>query len=182
MIFHEVEIEGAYWIEPEKLADERGFFARSFCRTEFEEHGLNPKVAQCNISGNLRAGTLRGMHAQLSPYQEAKLVRCTRGSLFDVILDLRPESSTYLRHFGLELSALNHRMMYVPEGVYHGFITLVDDTEVFYQISQEYVAKAGDGVRWNDPVFGIEWPREVVVINERDANYPDYSPARRNDP
>lgn len=180
MIFHPTSIEGACWIEPEKREDERGFFARSFCEWEFEDHGFNPKVSQCNISGNHLAGTLRGLHTQLPPFQETKLVRCTRGELYDVILDLRKESSTYLQHFGLKMTADNYRMIYVPEGVYHGFLTVKDDTEVFYQISQEYVAEAGHGVRWNDPAFGIEWPGEVRIINERDANYPDYLPAGEN--
>jgi len=176
MTFHPTEIEGAYTIEVEKLADERGFFARSFCREEFQEHDLDPLIDQCNISGNLQRGTFRGLHAQLPPHQETKLVRCEKGALYDICLDLRPDSPSYLRHFGIELSEANRRMLYIPKGCYHGFITLEDDTVVFYQLSHGYAPKHARGVRWNDPVFKIKLPIEIEVINERDANYPDYQP------
>jgi dTDP-4-dehydrorhamnose 3,5-epimerase len=177
MIFESTQVAGAYLVQVEPVEDERGFFARSFCRREFQEHGLNPDVEHCNISHNRLAGTLRGLHAQRKPHQEAKLVRCTRGVLFDVVLDLRPDSPTWLRHDGFRLTADNRHMLYAPEGVYHGFLTLEDDTEVVYQISQYYVPEAGTGVRWNDPAFGIRWPGEVKVISARDAGYPDFDPA-----
>ena len=176
MIFHPTEVEGAWLIEAEKHVDERGFFARSFCAEEFAARGLDPHVAQCNISRNRRRHTLRGMHAQAPPHAETKLVRCTRGRLWDVILDLRPGSPTFLRHHGVELSAEGTLLLYVPRGCYHGFLTLEDDTEIFYQISHPSVPEAGRGVRWNDPAFGIRWPAEPAVLNPRDAAYPDWSP------
>src|SRR5688500_11400400 len=138
MIFTETDLKGAYIIEPEKLEDERGFFARTWCAREFEEHGLNPRLAQCNISYNHKKGTLRGMHFQAKPYEEAKLVRCTIGAIYDVIIDLRPQSPTYTQWTAVELTADNHRMLYVPEGFAHGFQTLMDQTEVFYQMSNLY--------------------------------------------
>ena len=174
MIFRKTPQKDAFVIEFERIEDERGFFARSFCRKEFEEHGLESLIEQCNISGSLKRGTLRGLHTQLPPHQETKLVRCEKGALYDFILDLRPESPSYLHHFGIELSARNRHMLYIPRGVYHGFITLEDDTAVFYQISHAYAPEFAHGVRWNDPVFGIKLPVEVEVINSRDANYPDY--------
>lgn len=176
MIFTPAGIEGAFVIDLERFEDERGFFARSFCRREFDEHGLDPVIAQCNVSLNHRAGTLRGMHSQGPHHEEAKLVRCTRGSVHDVILDLRPGSSSFLEHVGVFLSATNHRMLYIPKGVFHGFLTLEDETEVYYQMSEFYMPEEGRGVRWNDPAFGIEWPAEVKVISARDATYPDYRP------
>jgi dTDP-4-dehydrorhamnose 3,5-epimerase len=178
MIFTAIGIDGAFLIDVEKFEDERGFFARSFCQREFEEHGLDPVVAQCNMSWNKVKGTLRGMHSQGPIHEEAKLVRCTHGSVYDVLLDLRPKSPTYLRHVGTVLSADTHRMFYIPKGVYHGFLTLEDDTEVFYQMSEFYTPQEGRGVRWDDPAFGIEWPGEVVVISERDRTYPDYDVPR----
>lgn len=177
MIFHETVLPGAFRIELEQLEDERGFFARSFCAAEFEAHGLNPACPQCNISYNRRKGTLRGLHFQRSPHQEAKLVRCTRGIIHDVILDLRPESPTYRRHAAVELSAENHQMLYVPEGLAHGFQTLTDHAEVFYQMSSAFVPGVGDGVRYDDPAFGIAWPLPVTAISDRDRTYPDFAPA-----
>jgi len=161
-------------IEPEMHEDDRGFFARTFCRREFEARGLNPQVVQCNVSFNKRKGSLRGMHFQASPYSEAKLVRCTAGSIYDVIIDLRPSSSAFRKHFGIELSARNRKMLYIPEEFAHGFQTLEDDTEVFYQMSQYYSPEHSRGVRWDDPAFGISWPPGERIIIERDRTYPDF--------
>ncbi len=161
-------------IELEKHADQRGFFARTFCRQEFEAQGLNSRVAQCNVSFNKRKGTLRGMHFQAAPFAEAKLVRCTSGSIYDVIIDLRPCSPTFKQKFAVELSAENWKMLYIPEEFAHGFQTLEDDTEVFYQMSQSYSAEHARGVRWNDPAFGIEWPAGERIITNRDQEYPDF--------
>jgi dTDP-4-dehydrorhamnose 3,5-epimerase len=161
-------------IEPEMHEDHRGFFARTFCEREFEAHGLNPRVAQCNISFNRFKGSLRGMHFQASPYSEAKLVRCTAGSIYDVIIDLRPSSPSFKKHFGLELSARNRKMLYIPEEFAHGFQTLEDNTEVFYQMSQFYSPEHARGVRWDDPAFGISWPPGERIIIERDRTYPDF--------
>lgn len=181
MIFKDTGIDGAWVIEPELHEDERGFFARTWDPYEFAGHGLNPQLAQCSISFNRARGTLRGLHYQASPHEEAKLVRCTAGAIFDVAVDLRPGSSTFRDWFGAELSAENRLALYVPEGCAHGFLTLADDAEVHYQISQPYVPDAGRGVRWDDPAFAIPWPGEVVVINDRDASYPDFrlEPARQ---
>jgi len=167
-------LPGAWVIEPERIEDARGFFARSFSDEEFESRGLNSRVVQGNISYNARKGTLRGMHYQRPPMAEAKLVRCTRGAIWDAIIDLRRGSTAYGRHFGVRLDADNRRMLYIPEGCAHGFLTLVDDTEVAYQMSQRYSPEHGAGVRWNDPAFGIEWPGEVTVIADRDRDYPDF--------
>ncbi|MDB5882731.1 MAG: dTDP-4-dehydrorhamnose 3,5-epimerase [Ramlibacter sp.] len=175
MIFSETGLKGAFILDLERREDERGFFARSWCRDEFEAHGLNPALAQCNVSFNRRRGTLRGMHYQADPFAEAKLVRCTAGSVYDVIIDLRPGSPTFKQHIGEVLSAANHRMMYVPEGFAHGFQTLQDDTEVFYQMSQFYSPAHGRGVRYDDPVFGIEWKIADPVMAERDRSYPDFT-------
>jgi dTDP-4-dehydrorhamnose 3,5-epimerase len=174
LIFTETKLAGAFVIELERHTDERGFFARTFCQQEFEAHGLKAEVAQCNVSFNKRKGTLRGMHYQAVPFAEAKLVRCTAGSIYDVIIDLRLASSTFKRHFAVELSAENRRMLYIPEDFAHGFQTLEDDTEVFYQMAQRYSAEHARGVRWNDPAFGIEWPKGERIIIERDQNYPDF--------
>jgi len=176
MIFTETALAGAYVVDPERLADERGFFARIFEPREFEAHGLNPNVAQSSLSFNPRKGTLRGMHFQRPPFAEAKLVRCTRGAVHDVIIDLRRESRSYLGHVGVVLDAESRRMLYVPEGFAHGFLTLTDDAEVTYQISARYSPEHAAGVRWNDPAFGIQWPGPVVLVNERDRTYPDYRP------
>lgn len=176
MIFTETSLKGAFVIQTQKVEDERGFFARSFCQNEFLEHGLNPNVAQCNISYNRKKGTLRGMHFQAAPHAEAKLVQCMRGSIHDVVIDLRPDSLTYLEHIAVTLSAAEHNSLYVPEGFGHGFITLEDDTEVFYQMSEFHIPGATRGFRWNDSAFGIAWPLTPEVISERDANYLDFSP------
>jgi dTDP-4-dehydrorhamnose 3,5-epimerase len=176
LLFESMHIPGAFVVKPEMISDERGFFARSWCRREFGEHGLNTRLVQCNISQSRERGTLRGMHYQVSPHEEAKLVRCTRGSIYDVVLDLRRESPTYKEHDSVILSAANHYMAYVPEGCAHGFITLEDDVEVFYQMSEFYVPEAQRGVRFDDPAFGIEWPEPVRVIAPRDAGYQDFMP------
>ncbi len=172
MKFIETKLKGAYIIELQTMEDERGFFARTFCQKEFVVYGLNPKLAQCSISYNKRKGTLRGMHYQVSPMADAKLVRCTRGAIYDVIIDLRHESSTYCEWISLEITADNHRMIYIPEGFAHGFQTLMDDTEVFYQISGFYAPECARGVGWNDPAFGIVWPDDKRIISEKDMNYP----------
>src|SRR5579875_1113383 len=164
MHFQKTTIPGVFEIGISPLADDRGFFARSWCREEAESHGLNTRIQQCNIPCNLRKGTLRGMHWQAEPHGEAKLVRCTRGAIYDVALDLRPESPQYRGWVAAELTAQNHQMLYIPEGCAHGFLTLEDDTEVFYQMSESYHPESARGVRWNDPAFGIVWPAEVEVI------------------
>ena len=176
MIFNETDLKGAFVLELEELTDDRGFFARSWCRKEFQEHGLNPQLVQCNVSFNKHSNTLRGMHYQAAPYEEAKLVRCTRGSIYDVIIDLRPPSGTFARHFGILLDAKKHNMIYIPEGFAHGFLTLEDDTEIFYQMSEFYEPSSARGVRWNDPAFDIRWPADVSVISDRDRSYPDFDP------
>jgi len=173
--FHDTELQGACIIELEKLGDERGFFARTWCRKEFENQGLVARIVQANTSFNTRAGTLRGMHYQAAPYQETKLVRCTSGAIYDVILDLRAESPTYKRWIAVELTAANGRMLYVPADFAHGFITLEDNTEASYLISESYTPGAGRGIRWNDPQFAIEWPCPVEVISEKDAGWPDFA-------
>jgi len=173
--FVETKLGGVYVIEPETHSDERGFFARTFCRREFESHGLNPGVAQCSVSFNRKKGTLRGMHFQVAPHQEAKLVRCTMGSIFDVIIDLRPDSPTFKLYFSVVLSAENRRALYVPEEFAHGFQTLQDDSEMFYQISEFYVPECARGVRWNDPTFAIQWPDDERIILDRDQSYPDFA-------
>jgi dTDP-4-dehydrorhamnose 3,5-epimerase len=174
MIFTSTGIGGVWMIEAERLEDDRGFFARTCDGEEFADRGLNPKLAQCSISYNRTRGTLRGMHYQGAPHEEAKLVRCTAGAIFDVALDLRADSPTFREWFGIELSAENRRALYVPEGCAHGFLTLDDGCEIQYQISQSYAPEAARGVRWNDPAFAISWPAEIVVINERDSSYPDF--------
>jgi dTDP-4-dehydrorhamnose 3,5-epimerase len=176
LIFTETRLADAFVIDLDPIADERGFFARAFCRREFEAHGLNPELAQCNISQNRRRGTLRGMHWQAAPRQEVKLVRCTRGAIHDVIIDLRRDSPTFAEHVSVTLSASNRRMLYVPEGFAHGFVTLADETEVFYQMSTFYAPESARGVRYDDPAFAIDWPTDIVVISERDRSYPDWNP------
>jgi len=178
VIFGSATLPGACVVDLERREDERGFFARSFCQHEFEAHGLDPCVAQCNVSFNRRRGTLRGLHWQAAPHGEAKLVRVTRGALWDVIVDLRPESETYTRWFGVELTAENRRALYIPQGFAHGFQTLQDDVEVFYQMSAFYVPESQRGLRWDDPAFGIKWPITPPHLSERDATYPDFVPAR----
>ena len=175
MIFKESTLAGAYVIEPELISDERGFFARTYCRNEFSAKGLNPNLVQCNISYNKVRGTLRGMHFQKAPHAEAKLVRCTQGGIYDVIVDLRSDSSTFTQWFGVELTAENRTALYVPEGFAHGFVTLKDATEVLYQMSEFFDAGCAACVRWNDPVFAIEWPIQAKVISERDQNYTNFA-------
>lgn len=171
MIFVETKLKGAFIVEPEKLEDERGFFARTFCQKEFEAHGLNPRLVQCSVSYNEKKGTLRGMHYQAFPYAEAKLVRCTRGAVYDVIVDLRYDSPTFKHWVAVELSAENHRMLYIPEGCAHGFQALEDNTEVVYQMSEFYHPESARGVRWDDPAFRITWPIKDVIISIKDASF-----------
>ncbi len=172
MIFTESPLRGAYLIDMTRMEDERGFFARAFCTDEFAVHGLAAHMSQCSVSFNAKRGTLRGLHFQVLPHDEEKLVRCMAGAIFDVIVDIRGESPTHRRWFGAELTAANRRALYVPKGFAHGFITLADDTEVFYMISVPYVAGSAQGLRWNDPALGIRWPMEPTAISGRDAQYP----------
>jgi len=174
MRFVETAVAGALVIEPERHEDDRGFFARTWDASVFAQRGLNPAFVQSSVSYNRRRGTLRGLHYQAAPFEEAKLVRCTAGAVFDVSVDLRPSSETFRQWFGIELSAENRLALYVPEGCAHGFLTLRDDSEVLYQISEFWVPEAGRGLRWNDPAFRIEWPGEVVLIHERDRTYADF--------
>jgi dTDP-4-dehydrorhamnose 3,5-epimerase len=176
MIFRETKLKDVYIIEITEFQDERGFFARAWCRKEFEEHGLNAVLVQSNIGFSKKKGTLRGMHYQVSPYAEAKLVRCTRGVIYDVAIDLRPSSPTYKQWLGVELTAENHKMLYVPEGFAHGYQTLADNTEISYQTSQFYAPQAARGVRYNDPAFGITWPLAVEAISDADKHWPDFLP------
>jgi dTDP-4-dehydrorhamnose 3,5-epimerase len=175
MKFVPLPLNGAFLIELEAVADERGFFARTFCREEFSLHGLNPDLLQCNISFNSHKNTLRGMHYQTEPHQEAKMVRCTMGDIYDVIIDLRPESDTFKQWFGAELTAGNRKSIYIPKGFAHGFLTLADKCEVFYQMSENFHPESVAGVRWDDPAFSIQWPRDPCIISDRDRNYPNYS-------
>ena len=176
MRFVPTPLAGAVVIELDLLEDERGHFARTYDAEEFARHGLDPTVVQCNTSFNARAGTLRGMHYQAEPDGEPKLMRCTRGAIYDVLVDLRPESETYCRWFGAELTADNARMLYAPVGLAHGFQTLVDASEVHYQMSHHYVPEQARGVRWDDPAFGIEWPLADPIVSDRDRQYPDFRP------
>jgi dTDP-4-dehydrorhamnose 3,5-epimerase len=177
MIFNPTHLEDAYVVELEPREDERGFFARAWCRDEFAEHGLSTEVAQCNVSFNRRRGTLRGLHYQIAPHAEVKLVRCTQGAIYDVIVDLRPGSATFTQWLGVELTAGNRTMLYVPEGFAHGYQTLEDDTETFYQVSASYAPHAERGVRWDDPAFGIEWPYpDHPLISDKDRGWPDFRP------
>ena len=173
MIFRETKLAGAYLIDIEAHRDTRGFFARSFCQDEFDAHGLCSTWVQSNISFNEKRGTLRGMHWQTPPHAENKLVRCTAGAVYDVIVDLRPDSKTCGNWIGVELSAEKHRALYVPEGFAHGFLTLGDDTEVFYEMSARYAPESARGFRWNDAAIGIEWPCQPVVVSEQDSNHAD---------
>jgi dTDP-4-dehydrorhamnose 3,5-epimerase len=172
--FLETKLAGAFIIDVQRLEDERGFFARSWCHREAARYGLSRSWVQCNISFNKKKGTLRGMHYQLTPCAEAKLVRCTTGAIYDAIIDLRPESSTFKRWTAVELTADNRRMLYIPEGFAHGFLTLTDSAEVFYQMSEFYAPAHARGLRWDDPVFAIEWPLTPEVISDQDRNYPDF--------
>jgi len=174
MTITETHIPGAYLIDLEPIEDKRGFFARAFCADTFAAYGMTSTVAQCNLSLSTERGTLRGMHYQVAPHQEAKLVRCIRGRFYDVCLDLRPDSPTFTQWVGVELSADNRRALYVPEGCAHGFLTLEDDTEIYYQISAAYAPEAQQGVRYDDPAFGIEWLGPIRNVKARDAEYPDF--------
>ena len=171
MRFQATPLEGAYFLELDRLEDERGFFARSFCQEEFERQGLKPAIAQCNISWNRKRGTLRGLHYQAAPHEEAKVVRCTRGAIWDVIVDLRASSPTWVRWYAAELNAENRRALYVPEGFAHGFQTLADDSEVLYQMSEFYHPELARGVRWDDPKLGINWPLPDPILSARDRSY-----------
>jgi dTDP-4-dehydrorhamnose 3,5-epimerase len=175
LIFTETRLKGAYIVELEKRTDDRGFFGRSWCEKEFADHNLNPRTVQCNISFNTRRGTLRGMHYQVAPSAEAKLVRCTQGSIYDVIIDLRLDSPTFKQAVAETLTAREHKMLYVPEGFAHGFLTLEDNSEIFYQMSEFYSPPHARGVRWNDPAFGIEWPIRNPIMADRDRNYSDFN-------
>lgn len=175
VIFTETSLQGAYIVELDPAEDERGFFARSWCENEFRAAGLAPRLCQCNISFNRRKGTLRGMHYQDDPFPEAKLVRCTMGSIYDVIIDLRRDSSTFCQWLSVELAAANRRMIYVPAGFAHGFQTLEDNSEVFYQMSEFYHPERARGVRWDDPAFGIRWPDDQRTISAADMSYPDFT-------
>ena len=175
MKFTPTRLSGLVLVELEKLEDERGFFARTWCAKEFEEHGLNPRIAQCSVSFNEKKGTLRGMHFQEAPHEEAKLLRCTRGAVFDVVIDLRADSGTFGQWLGIQLTEGDGRMLYIAEGFAHGFQTLTDATELFYQMSQSYHPESARGVRWNDPAFGIQWPfPENPILSPRDSLYPDF--------
>lgn len=176
MKFTPLKIPGAFLVELEPRVDERGFFSRSFCVREFEEHGLAPTVVQCNVSYSNLRGTLRGMHIQRAPHEETKLVRCTRGRLYDVIVDVRKDSPTYCQWVGVELDAQTHNAVFVPRGCAHGFQTLEDDTEAFYQVSAYYSKEFELGYRWNDPSFKIEWPIEDAVLSDRDRMHEDFVP------
>jgi len=180
MIFTESPLSGAFLVDLEPLNDERGFFARSYSADEFAAHGLAPELGQCSVSYNAHKGTLRGLHYQIAPHEEHKLVRCTAGAIFDVIVDIRPDSPGYRRWFGTELTAQNRRGLFVPPGFAHGFITLSDAAEVYYMISVPYAPLHARGLRWNDPAFGIQWPLAPGVISPRDAGYPSLDlPAKR---
>lgn len=174
MIFTETKLAGAYVIEIEPKSDQRGFFARGWCKEEFQAHGLNPDLAQLNLGFSHTRGTLRGMHYQKAPRAEVKVVRCTFGAIYDVIIDLRLDSPTHKQWLGIELTQDNHKMLYVPEGFAHGYLTLADGTETYYQTSQFYSREHATGVRYNDPAFAIEWPIPITVISEQDQNWLDY--------
>ncbi|MGF1585664.1 MAG: dTDP-4-dehydrorhamnose 3,5-epimerase [Bacteroidales bacterium] len=174
MKFTELPLKGAYLLEVNKISDDRGFFGRAWCREEMKEHGLKEDIKQINTSLSLKKGTLRGMHYQVDPYQETKFIRCTRGSIYDVIIDLRPESPTFLKWAANELTADNYRMVYVPENFAHGFISLEDQSEVYYPVTEFYTPGAERGLRWDDPVFNIKWPIPVEIISEKDASQPDF--------
>jgi dTDP-4-dehydrorhamnose 3,5-epimerase len=178
MKFDPTPLAGAFVLELEQRSDDRGFFARSFCAKEFEQHGLKAFVAQANVSFNYKRGTLRGMHYQLPPAAETKLIRCTRGAIYDVIIDLRPESPSYLQHFGIELTLDNRKALYVPEMFAHGYLTLTDESEVTYQVGEFYTPGSERGIRHDDPMFAIDWPTRVEVISDKDTQWPRYSDER----
>jgi dTDP-4-dehydrorhamnose 3,5-epimerase len=176
MTFTETKFPGVFIIELQRFEDERGFFAHSWSKSQFAERGLDSRLVECGISFNWKRGTLRGMHYQVAPQAQVKIVRCTRGSVYDVIIDLRADSATFKQWIGVELTGENHNMLYIPKGFAHGFQTLEDASEVFYQMSEVYAPESGRGVRWNDPAFKIAWPEPVTMINERDRTYPDVNP------
>ena len=178
MVFTQTKLKGAYIIDVKKIEDGRGFFGRSYCKKEFEQSGLNTNLVQVNISFNHKKGTLRGLHMQVAPHEESKLVRCTRGSIYDVILDLRSGSETFLQWIGVSLTAASYRMLYIPEGCAHAYLTLEDDTDVMYQVTEFYTPSAERGYKWNDPAFGIEWPIEPIIISDKDQDQPLYSALR----
>lgn len=175
MIFRETTLPGAFVVEIERHTDERGFFARTWCQQELENNALIPRMVQASVSFNKYKGILRGLHFQIAPSREAKLVRVTRGAIFDVVVDLRPDSGTFLRYFSIDLDEENHSALYIPPGFAHGFQTTANDTEVYYQMSDFYEPKFASGVRWNDPAFGIEWPDDERIILDRDREYEDFS-------
>lgn len=175
MLFEETKLRGSFIIELERLEDQRGFFARGWCKKEFEFQGLEPSLVQANISMNKKRGTLRGMHYQISPYEEIKLIRCTRGSVYDVIVDLRKGSFTYKQWIGVKLTSDNYKMLYIPRGFAHGYQTLEDNTELFYHVSEFYNPAVERGVRYNDPAFTISWPLEVQGISHKDISWPDFN-------
>ena len=177
MIFESTEIQGVVLIQPERFPDERGYFMQTWGQKDFEAHGLKPPMVARNVSYNQIAGTLRGMHFQRQPHAEVKLVSCLAGAIFDVAIDLRPDSSTYRKWVAAELTAAGGAMLYIPEGCAHGYLALEPDTSVEYLMSAYYAPHAADGVRWDDPAFDINWPREPVVINSRDRTWPDFSPS-----
>lgn len=176
MVFTSTGLEGAYIIDIEPRNDDRGFFARTYCAREFGQHGLKTEFVNTNISVSTSRGTMRGMHYQVTPHAEVKLIRCTRGAIYDAIVDLRPESTTYTAWLGVELTAANYRMLYVPEGFAHGFLTLTDDVEVVYQVSAFYAPGAESGVRYDDPSFSIDWPADVRVLSEKDRSWAPFVP------
>ena len=171
MIFTETKLKGSFIIELELLEDERGFFARTLDKKQFKKYNLNPQLIQCNISFNKKKGTIRGMHYQLAPYGENKLVRCTDGKIFDVIIDLRPHSETFRNWMGVELTEKNYKMLYVPKGFAHGFQTLENNTEVFYQMTDNYMPEYTKGLRWDDKIIGIKWPLKPTMISQKDLSY-----------
>ena len=181
MIFKETKLKGAYIIEIKPIEDESGFFARSWCKEEFEMHGLNSQMNQCNISFNKEKGTLRGMHFQTVPYEETKLVRCIRGAIYDVIIDLRESSESFMQWIGVELTADNRKSIYIPEGFAHGFQTLEDNSEVFYQMSEFYHSESARGIRWNDSAFNLKWPVPITSISDKDKDFQFYQVKREVD-
>jgi dTDP-4-dehydrorhamnose 3,5-epimerase len=175
MLFTETKLKGAWLIEIKKMEDDRGFFGRSWCKKEFTDHGLNADICQINTSFTLKKGTIRGLHYQVDPWQETKFIRCTRGKIYDVIVDLRPGSPTFLQWVGHELDAENHRMVYVPENFAHGFVSLEDNVEVYYPVTQFYTPGAERGIKWDDPAINIHWPVKVRVVSEKDRNHPEFA-------
>lgn len=176
MIFTETKLKGAWLVEIKKIEDDRGFFGRSWCQQEFKEHGLNGNICQINTSLALKKGTVRGLHYQVDPYQEAKFIRCTRGSILDVMVDLRPDSPTFMQWLGHELTPDNYQMAYIPENFAHALVSLEDNSEVYYSVTQPYTPGAEGGIRWNDPAIGIDWPVDILHVSEKDQNHPDFDP------